>query len=134
MLERAGLDVILGVIAFARRQYPSAVKLLGQARRHATVVGGSQAQRDAIDLTLLAAAAGSGDGALVQAPVAERVARKPTAGRAARQVIKASQARAVRPGAVQPSAVQPRADLDGWWGGWGSNPRPADYESAALTG
>ena len=20
-----------------------------------------------------------------------------------------------------------------WWGGWGSNPRPADYESAALT-
>ena len=20
------------------------------------------------------------------------------------------------------------------WGGWGSNPRPADYESAALTG
>jgi hypothetical protein len=22
----------------------------------------------------------------------------------------------------------------GWWGGWGSNPRPADYESAALTG
>jgi hypothetical protein len=21
-----------------------------------------------------------------------------------------------------------------WWGGWGSNPRPADYESAALTG
>jgi Phage integrase family len=23
---------------------------------------------------------------------------------------------------------------DGEWGGWGSNPRPADYESAALTG
>ena len=22
----------------------------------------------------------------------------------------------------------------GRWGGWGSNPRPADYESAALTG
>ena len=21
-----------------------------------------------------------------------------------------------------------------WWGGWGSNPRPTDYESAALTG
>jgi hypothetical protein len=21
-----------------------------------------------------------------------------------------------------------------WWGGWDSNPRPADYESAALTG
>jgi Phage integrase family len=23
---------------------------------------------------------------------------------------------------------------DHGWGGWGSNPRPADYESAALTG
>ena len=57
MLERAGLDVILGVIAFARGQYPSAVKLLGQGRRHAGVIGGSHAQRDAIDLTLLAAAA-----------------------------------------------------------------------------
>lgn len=21
-----------------------------------------------------------------------------------------------------------------WWGGWDSNPRPTDYESAALTG
>jgi hypothetical protein len=21
----------------------------------------------------------------------------------------------------------------GWWGGWGSNPRPKDYESSALT-
>jgi hypothetical protein len=20
-----------------------------------------------------------------------------------------------------------------WWGGWGSNPRPADYESALLS-
>jgi hypothetical protein len=26
------------------------------------------------------------------------------------------------------------AEVGGWWGGWGSNPRPADYESAALTG
>jgi tetratricopeptide (TPR) repeat protein len=148
MLERAGLDVMLGVLAFARRQYPSAVKLLGQARRHASVVGGSHAQRDAIDLTLLAAAAacdttagldrgngtglaaGSGDGALVRALVAERVARKPTAGRAARLVIEASQARAAWPG-----SVQHRAALDdSWWGGWGSNPRPSDYESAALTG
>jgi Phage integrase family len=25
-------------------------------------------------------------------------------------------------------------DDDHEWGGWGSNPRPADYESAALTG
>jgi tetratricopeptide (TPR) repeat protein len=108
MLQRAGRDVMLGVIAFARRRYPSAVELLGQARRHASAFGGSYAQRDAIDLTLLAAAAAcsttagngtgpaadSGDGALVRALVAERVARKPTAGRAAGLVIETSQARA----------------------------------------
>jgi hypothetical protein len=82
------------------------VKLLGQGRRHATVIGGSHAQRDAIDLTLLAAAAGSGDGALVRALVAERVARKPTAGLAAGLVIEVSQGRAARrpprTGQIQP--------------------------------
>jgi hypothetical protein len=119
MLERAGLDVMLGVIAFARRQYPSAVTLLGRARRQASVFGGSHAQRDAIDLTLLAAAAacsttvrldhgnGNGaaadtsDGALVRALVAERVARKPSAGRAAELVIEASQAKATRHGSTR---------------------------------
>ncbi len=29
---------------------------------------------------------------------------------------------------------QPRTKAFTQWGGWGSNPRPADYESAALTG
>jgi tetratricopeptide (TPR) repeat protein len=123
MLERAGLDVLFGVIAFSRRQYPAAVKLLGQARRRAGVLGGSHAQRDAIDLTLLAAAAAghatarpdqgngtgpaasSDDGALVRALVAERLARKPTAGRAAELVIEASRARAARPGSVQHRAA-----------------------------
>ena len=33
----------------------------------------------------------------------------------------------------QPKAAGQRTDDHGW-GGWGSNPRPADYESAALTG
>jgi hypothetical protein len=97
--------VLLGVIAFARRQYPATTRLLSQARRQASVFGGSHAQRDAIDLTLLAAAAAGGDRALdralVRALVAERVARKPTAGRAAELVIGTSQARAARAGAVQ---------------------------------
>jgi tetratricopeptide (TPR) repeat protein len=127
MLDRAGLDVLLGVIAFARRQYPAAIQLLGQARRQASVLGGSHAQRDAIDLTLLAAAAARdatardqghgtaadpGDGALVRALIAERVARKPTAGRAAELIIEASRARAraARPGANQRSAA--RGDLE----------------------
>ncbi len=29
--------------------------------------------------------------------------------------------------------VQPRQDQVIEWGGWGSNPRPKDYESSALT-
>jgi hypothetical protein len=126
VLQRAGLDVMFGVIAFARRQYPSAVELLGHARRHASVLGGSRAQRDTIDLTLLAAAgacratagngsapaAGTGDGALVRALVAERVARKPTAGRAARLVIEASKARAARHRSTQHRAAPDRATPD----------------------
>jgi hypothetical protein len=42
-------------------------------------VGGSHAQRDVIDLTLIAAAARSADDRLARALVAERVARKPPA-------------------------------------------------------
>ena len=37
---------------------------------------------------------------------------------------------------LQPLSGQssgPRKRAHRWWGGWGSNPRPADYESAALT-
>jgi tetratricopeptide (TPR) repeat protein len=106
MLDRAGLDVLFGVIAFARRQYPAAVNLLSQARRHAGVLGGSHAQRDVIDLTLLAAAAAGRDGALVRALVAERVARKPAAGPAAERVIGASRARAAGPGSIQRRAAR----------------------------
>jgi hypothetical protein len=157
MLQRAGLDVMLGVIAFARRQYPSAVELLGQARRHASVFGGSQTQRDAIDLTLLAAAAagsataGDGhgpatdisDGALVRAVVAERVARRPSAGRAAELVIEASQARATgaapastvpanaAPASTAPASPGPSSAAPSWTAAgnaalpWPRPPRPA---------
>ena len=53
-------------------------------------------------------------------------------------------ARAPSPPSPQPESSRPliasAAGLPGqnyflrWWGGWGSNPRPTDYESAALTG
>jgi integrase len=32
------------------------------------------------------------------------------------------------------TAQEGNMPVQDWWGGWGSNPRPADYESAALTG
>jgi hypothetical protein len=82
---------------------------------HASVFGRSHAERDAIDLTLLAAAAGCSatagngtGGALVRALVAERVARKPTAGRAAGLVIEAGRVRAARHGTIRNSGTQRR--------------------------
>jgi hypothetical protein len=50
-------------------------------------VGGSHAQRDVIDLTLIAAAARAGDRGLADALAGERTARKPSAAASAAQLI-----------------------------------------------
>jgi hypothetical protein len=92
MLDRAGLDVARGFLAFAGGDYQLAAELLGQARPHAYVFGGSHAQRDAIDLTLLAAASAAHDDALVRALTAERLARKPTAAAAAQRIVDVNRA------------------------------------------
>ena len=54
----------------------------------AHVVGGSHAQRDVIDLTLIAAAARSGDVPLAEALLAARVERKPSAKAAGLELIR----------------------------------------------
>ena len=77
--ERAGLALLEGFGAFASGHPERAVDLLIGIRPQAHVVGGSHAQRDVIDLTLIAAAARSGQARLARALVAERAARKPTA-------------------------------------------------------
>ncbi len=56
-------------------------------RPRANAVGGSHAQRDVIDLTLIAAAARAGDDSLARALVTERVARKPSAEASARRLV-----------------------------------------------
>ena len=94
MLDRAGSDVIRGFLAFAGGDYKMATELLGRARPYAHVFGGSHAQRDAIDLTLLAAAAAAHDDNLVRALMAERLARKPAAVAAAHRVVDVNRARA----------------------------------------
>jgi hypothetical protein len=94
MLDRAGLDVVRGFLAFAGGEHKLAAELLGQARPRAHVFGGSHAQRDAIDLTLLAAASAAHDDALVRALMAERLARKPTAATAAQRVVEVGRASA----------------------------------------
>jgi len=84
--ERAGLDLLGAFGAFAASHPDRAIDLLIDIRPRANVVGGSHAQRDIIDLTLIAAAVRAGDDSLARALVTERVARKPSAEAAARQL------------------------------------------------
>ncbi len=76
---RAGLDLLEAFGAFAAGRPDRAIDLLIDIRPRANAVGGSHAQRDVIDLTLIAAAARAGDDSLARALVTERVARKPPA-------------------------------------------------------
>jgi tetratricopeptide (TPR) repeat protein len=85
--EQAGLDLLEAFSAFAAGRPERAIDLLTAIRPRANAVGGSHAQRDIIDLTLIAAAARAGDDALARALVTERVARKPTAEPSARQLV-----------------------------------------------
>ena len=82
----AGLDLLTAFAAFAAGDPATAVSKLIGIRQYANAVGGSHAQRDVIDLTLIAAAARSGDDRLTRALVAERVARKPSAEPSARHL------------------------------------------------
>jgi len=84
---RAGLDLLEAFGAFAAGRPDRAIDLLIDIRPRANVVGGSHAQRDVIDLTLIAAAARAGDDGLARALVTERVARKPSAETSARQLV-----------------------------------------------
>jgi tetratricopeptide (TPR) repeat protein len=86
MSERSGLRLLGGFLAFMSGRPQETLDMLGDIRQHANVVGGSHAQRDVIDLTLLAAAAHAGDRRLTEALIAERVARKPSAEASARHL------------------------------------------------
>ena len=77
--RRAGLALLSAFSAFATGSPALTADLLADARHEASVVGGSHAQRDIIDLTLIAAATRSGAAALTRALVTERIARKPSA-------------------------------------------------------
>jgi tetratricopeptide (TPR) repeat protein len=85
--ERAGLDLLEAFSAFAAGRPDRAIDLLIDIRPRANAVGGSHAQRDIIDLTLIAAAARAGDDGLARALVTERTARKPSAEASARQLV-----------------------------------------------
>ena len=78
-IEAAGLQLLEGFAAFASGDTNLALHRLIDIQPKAHVVGGSHAQRDVIDLTLIAAAAKSGDVPLAEALLAARAERKPTA-------------------------------------------------------
>lgn len=75
--REVGRPVTLALRAFHHEQWSEAAERLRRVRNGAAVFGGSHAQRDLLDLTLLAAARRGGDARLVAALEAERLAARP---------------------------------------------------------
>lgn len=75
--REVGDPVTRAVRAFADEDYDEVVRLLRPVRNIAQRFGGSHAQRDLLDLTLIEAAFRSGQSALAKALAAERVSAKP---------------------------------------------------------
>jgi tetratricopeptide (TPR) repeat protein len=73
-----GYPAALGIKAFAERRYAAAVELLKPLPAIAHNFGGSHAQRDVIDLTLMEVAIRSGDGSLARELSARRLNARPT--------------------------------------------------------
>jgi len=67
-----GRRLIDGVLAFAANDYKRAVEAILAVRNDAARIGGSHAQREIINLTLIAAAERSGEMSLARALLAER--------------------------------------------------------------
>jgi tetratricopeptide (TPR) repeat protein len=73
-----GHPVSLAIKAFGEGNYGETVRLLRSVRNIAHRFGGSHAQRDVLDLTLIEAALRAGQQALAAALTAERAAMRPT--------------------------------------------------------
>lgn len=76
-VSEVGLPVMRAIQAFGREDYARTVELLRGVRNKAIRYGGSNAQRDLLDLTLIEAARRSGQDALHRALIAERETAKP---------------------------------------------------------
>lgn len=80
MIRVAGLDIARGILAFGQENFKETHASLSKARYNSSVLGGSIAQRDVINVTLLEAAVRSGRIGTVKALIAERSAVKPQHG------------------------------------------------------
>lgn len=77
VIRGAGLPIMKGIFAFGQGDFENAKNLLAGYRHNSHLFGGSIAQRDVINLTLLAAASRSGDRAMVEGLIAERTLMRP---------------------------------------------------------
>jgi hypothetical protein len=75
-VQEVGHPACRAIVAFGDGDYRQAVRLLRPIRSIAAMFGGSHAQRDVIDLTLVEAALRSGDAALALSLAAERADRR----------------------------------------------------------
>ena len=77
MTREVGLPVARALVAFAREDYDDVIELLAPIRSRVQVFGGSHAQRDAVQRTLLEAAIRAGRLDLAQTLVSERLGINP---------------------------------------------------------
>jgi hypothetical protein len=78
VMTEVGRRLIDGALAFAGGDYAGAVDAILPVRNDSFRIGGSHAQRDIINLTLIAAAERSGQWSLARALLSERVAVRAT--------------------------------------------------------
>ena len=77
MTREVGLPLARALLSFEQGSYPAVIEILRPLRNIAARFGGSHAQRDLIDLTLIEAAQRGGQPGLVRALANERLALKP---------------------------------------------------------
>jgi tetratricopeptide (TPR) repeat protein len=85
MTAEIGLPASLALVAYGQGNWSEVVARLAPIRRHIHQFGGSHAQRDVLQRTLLEAAVRNGNLDLARGLVAERLAVRPTSAYAARQ-------------------------------------------------
>ena len=78
MVVGAGLRTARALVAFGRGRYADVVEQLAPVRHHLSVFGGSHAQRDAYQRTLVEAALRSGESTLATQLLDERLEARPT--------------------------------------------------------
>jgi tetratricopeptide (TPR) repeat protein len=93
VVEGAGLDLLEGFAAFADNDTSRAFNRLVDIGPRAHVVGGSNAQRDVIEQTLIATAASSGNLSVAESLLVERAARRPSARDAGLELIRVNMRR-----------------------------------------